>query len=523
MPEEQLIIDIQPPVSVYATYRRLSYLPWYAIAEFVDNSTQNYYDHKHELKETYGKEETNCLRINIDYDTYENILRISDNANGMDFSELSRAVKLNVPPPNPTGRCEYGMGLKTAACWFGRKWSIETTRLRAQEKFTVTVDVDEVSQQSSEKLLVDVEKNDPSKHFTIITIQDLYKPIHGRTAQRIKEQLSSMYREDLRNGEIEIYWNDTGLLFQEPPILEEVLPDKRKVAWKKEVVFEVPWEDQRKTLPVKGWIGIRIPGSQRDAGFVLLRRGRVIVGGPERGYKPEEIFGQGNTFRSQRLIGEFHLDEWAVTQAKDAFDWSGGLEDKFIELLKDKCKDYMEKAEGHRVDRRPPTPEEMEQAAEESRKLFESKTFSDSIKAELVMPTPLPSPSQSSEDINKLKAVSDGPLTFTLKMPREEWIFIIYWQDQISDAHWMSVEYPSDTEILIYLNSNHPFFEPYMENLKILELLQKFVLALALAEKLARQSSHNNLIHAADFRNYMNRVLRYASQIREDQDDNNRA
>ncbi|MCL6088754.1 MAG: ATP-binding protein, partial [Candidatus Marsarchaeota archaeon] len=145
-----LEIDIQPPVSVYATYRRLSYLPWYAIAEFVDNSTQNYYDHIHELKQVYKKESVKRLRIKIEYDREKNCLTISDNANGMDLSELERAIKLNRPPKNPSGRCEFGMGLKTAACWFGRKWSIETTRLGAEEKYTITLDVDEVSQQNSE-------------------------------------------------------------------------------------------------------------------------------------------------------------------------------------------------------------------------------------------------------------------------------------------------------------------------------------------------------------------------------------
>ena len=42
-------IKIRPTSSVYATYKRLSYQPWTAIAEFVDNSTQSYFDHKDEL------------------------------------------------------------------------------------------------------------------------------------------------------------------------------------------------------------------------------------------------------------------------------------------------------------------------------------------------------------------------------------------------------------------------------------------------------------------------------------------
>ena len=81
MTNKPLTIDIQPPVSVYATYRRLSYQPWYAIAEFVDNSTQNYYNFKNELLEVYGKEADN-FRIMVDYDPDENTLTIKDNANG---------------------------------------------------------------------------------------------------------------------------------------------------------------------------------------------------------------------------------------------------------------------------------------------------------------------------------------------------------------------------------------------------------------------------------------------------------
>ena len=70
-------ICIRPDVSVYATYRRLSYRPWYAIAEFVDNSTQNYYDHQADLQRTHGREGTpGKLRIEIVYDSENNTLRV---------------------------------------------------------------------------------------------------------------------------------------------------------------------------------------------------------------------------------------------------------------------------------------------------------------------------------------------------------------------------------------------------------------------------------------------------------------
>jgi hypothetical protein len=363
---KKLEIDIRPPVSVYGTFRRLTYLPWYAIAEFVDNATQNYFDHKPELDNNSDEKKKKKLTIKIVYDRKNNKLSISDNANGMDFAELKRAIKLDSPPENPSGRCEFGMGLKTAACWFSRKWKIETKRLGETEKYSLVVDVKDMSHQVEEKLSVDAIKTKPKEHYTIITLEEIYKPLSSRTIGRIKLQLASMYRVDLNSKDIEILWNGVRLKSPKQHVLKESQMDGRKTIWKKEISFEVPWKIENQMLSVNGWVGIRDPGSQRDAGFVLFRRGRVIVGGPERGYKPKEIFGQGNTFRSQRLIGELSMDNWPVTQAKDAFDWTGELEEAFIEILKNEAKDYMNKAEKYRSDQKTTKPE-IQQVANETK------------------------------------------------------------------------------------------------------------------------------------------------------------
>jgi len=508
---EPLTINIQPPVSVYATYRRLSYKPWYALAEFLDNSTQSYYTHKHELKEAYKTEGGKKLAIKIHYDAEENQLRITDNANGMDFSELQRAIILNCPPLDTSGRCEFGMGLKTAACWFGRKWTIETKRLGLNEKYSVTLDIEEMSKQSNETIMVNVSNEDPSKHYTILTIDGLYKPIQGRTFSRIKDQLSSIYRIDILWDEVEIWWNGEKLSFPNPPILEENEKNGEKRVWRKTIKLDVPWHVENQMLKAKGWIGIRIPGSQRDAGFVLLRRGRVIVGGPESGYKPEQIFGQGNTFRSQRLIGEIHLDDWPVTQAKDAFDWSGGLEEEFVKILKENCKEFMDKSEEHRIDRRqqldisnPQSNTISTPGAENVTKIENSPSFIGKF-------------SQApSREIESTKKDIKSPKKFTLKLNNENWIFNLNWQDSESDSHWMSVEYPAENQIDIYLNLSHPFFEPYIINPYTLNMLQRVIIALAFAERLARSSQREDLVHSADFRNYMNHVLKYIDYIIEE-------
>lgn len=106
-------INIRPASSVYATYRRLSYKPWYAIAEFVDNSTQNYYDHKKRLLAAYRKEgKRQMMHVEVAYNAGKHTLSIDDNADGMEIEELERAVVLDKPPKDRSGRCEFGMGLK---------------------------------------------------------------------------------------------------------------------------------------------------------------------------------------------------------------------------------------------------------------------------------------------------------------------------------------------------------------------------------------------------------------------------
>ena len=46
---DDLVVNIRPESDIYGQYRRLAYKVWYAIAEFVDNSTGSFSDHRSEL------------------------------------------------------------------------------------------------------------------------------------------------------------------------------------------------------------------------------------------------------------------------------------------------------------------------------------------------------------------------------------------------------------------------------------------------------------------------------------------
>ena len=69
--------------------------------------------------------------LSIAYDPGQDngMLRVTDNAMGMSYSDLERALYIAMPPLNRTGRSRYGMGMKTAAFWIGKKWSITTKKL----------------------------------------------------------------------------------------------------------------------------------------------------------------------------------------------------------------------------------------------------------------------------------------------------------------------------------------------------------------------------------------------------------
>lgn len=525
-------LNIRPTSSVYATYKRLSYQPWTAIAEFVDNSTQSFYDHKDEL---LGIKYNNALTIEISYiDSPEegDRLEIIDNAYGMEWEDFQRAVILDKPPINRDGRNEFGMGLKTAACWFGAIWSVESTRYNSKNKYYTEINVDELGKYKVEEIDVQEEVVAPKDHFTKIVIKNLNKKIKGsRTIGKVKELLSSIYREDIRSGLVKIYYNGTLLSFKEPPVYTETINGTEK-AWKKEVDFSIV--HYGKELKVHGFVAIRIPGSIKEAGFTLMRRGRVIIGGSENTYRPNELFGDSNSYSWQRLYGEFHMDNWPVTQAKDGFDWhNSGLEEAFIEKLKNYTQDYRRKADNIRVREKIKTTDVVNDAlnAFSTSKLIEDATV-----------TILPSnnmtetPSEQTEennnnsdafrevegtvesksieeqegaDVNNEGVIIDGGNTvdYTFKYKGQEYRFHIIMDLDHANAHWLLVEQETSFEYTLTINMRHAFFKPLIQRKEFMPLMMKIAISLVLAEIESMLISPDGKIDPSAIRMKMNEIL----------------
>ena len=259
-------LNIQPQAGVIGVFSRLNYKPWYAIAEFVDNSTQSFYSHQNELAE-HGITE---VEITIDYDSEKDILTITDTAFGMEFDDFSRAVKIDSPPENKNGRNEFGMGLKTAASWFGNIWSVKSTALGSSSQYYTEINIPQMRENNVNFVEIHKTLVEPVTHGTTIVIREVTKKIgSARTKNKITELLKSMYRRDLNNGLVQIIYDGEPLYFDEYACL--TFRDKE---WRKNVNFSFDFDGI--THNVVGFVGILANGGFGRAGFALFRRGRVL-------------------------------------------------------------------------------------------------------------------------------------------------------------------------------------------------------------------------------------------------------
>lgn len=327
-------IELRIGLDVIRSYRRLAYTPWHALAEFVDNSTQSYRNNRIQLDKAYKAEETHLV-VTVKYDRDAGVLVVVDNAMGMSLQELKNAVYIGKPPTITSGRSQFGLGLKTAACWFGDKWTVRTKKLGESVGHEITVEVDAVAS-GQPKLPNTTFPAEAQEHFTEIRIEQLHAKLQGRRLGKTKDSLRSMYRVDIREGKLEIIWDTSPLVWLDDLTF---LTEKDGKEAKQPIRFNI---GKRK---VTGWVGVLAPGSsgRTKAGFALIRRGRLIRGWPEA-WRPEAIFGPppgSNDLINQRIAGEIHLDDFDVTHTKDDILWEENEEDEVQEGIKERIEDLL--------------------------------------------------------------------------------------------------------------------------------------------------------------------------------------
>lgn len=512
-------LNIQPQASVLGVFSRLNYKAWYAIAEFVDNSTESFYTNETELNQNG----ITTVTVNVNYDFEKNVLTIVDNAFGMELEVFSRAVLLDSKPKKQGGRNEFGMGLKTAASWFGNVWSVTSTQFGSYNKYFTEVNIQELKEKKVNTVKIKKELCPETEHGTTIVIKDVTKKIDAaRTKGKIIKLLESMYRRDLNSGKVNIWFDDIPLHFNEYGCLQF-----RDKTWKKELDFEFEFDGE--THRVSGFVGILANGGFGKAGFALFRRGRVVVGGEDQNYKPEYIFHQAQSPISHKLFGELDLDDFPVNQAKDGFVWDDGLEIVFLEALKSNIQEYIDIAKMTNKERA--KEEEFSQASskavEESVKSFANALSNANQATELEndegndseQKTDENAIAQFEEYLHITNSAEEKIVGAKRKYPIQinEVIkkdFVVEWSIG-NKAYWINVEESENAqEINIIININHPFFKPYTNNEEFKKVLEKFVISFVVAEQQAKLTSDKEgYIRASTIRHKMNE---YLSKVSED-------
>ncbi|HZL35183.1 MAG TPA: ATP-binding protein [Tepidisphaeraceae bacterium] len=342
-------VDIRPGVMILSVLRHLNYKPWFALAEFVDNAIQSFLSNEARIRQTDGNGAK--LRVDIELDlTGEPKLSIRDNAAGISSKDYPRAFRPAAIPTNRKGLSEFGMGMKSAACWFAPRWSVRTSALGEDVERTIRFDIDRIVGRNLDALGVEAKPAKKESHFTEVVLQGLHQVPQTKTLGKIREHLSDIFRGFIREDVLELQFNGEVLAYEEPDILEASFfrtPHGPSKLWKKDIDF-----DFGEGMKVTGFAAIRAVGSLSRAGFALFRRGRLIQGSGDEGYRPELIFGKSNSYRYQRIFGELHLEGFDVSHTKDGFRWDEN-EQPFLQILKDhldsKALPLLQQADGLRV------------------------------------------------------------------------------------------------------------------------------------------------------------------------------
>lgn len=505
-------VSVRPGVQVLGIFQYLNYKSWHALAEFVDNSLQSYLTHRRDLEDLHGPDFK--LKVDIEVvDSDSSRIVVRDNAAGIFASDYQRAFRPAEAPPDRTGLSEFGMGMKSAACWFGASWRVRTKALGETEVATIDVNVRDIITSGAEHIRVKKAPAPRDHHFTELIIESLHQVPRKRGIHKIRTHLADIYRVFLRRGVIELRLNGEPISFIDPPVLSHARYDAPKgapeVVWRKEIRFET-----KTGARVSGFAGLLAVGKSSDAGFALFRRDRLIQGLTEEGWKPEEIFGRPNSYRSQRVFGELVIEGVAVSHTKDGFRLEEH-EEELIPLLKEALDSeplpMLVQAERMRV-RLPKAdlaqiatggadatisaverhgPDHLDAVDDRSR---QAAIADDETVATPELPAPeAPVPASTSDPHQRI-----GPVfvarreSRTLKVHEEDWLVVMELTDDPAISDWVKVTESLDVRersIAIRFALSHPFTQRFVtQDLNTLEPLLRVACAIGLAQVFARRA-----------------------------------
>ena len=479
-------VNIRPEVTILSVLQHLNYRPWFALAEFVDNALESFLHYRKALAKANGGQSELTVAIEMDSEAGGRIV-VRDNAAGIHVSEFPRAFRPAELPPDRSGLSEFGMGMKSAACWFARKWEVRTSAFGEPVERTVAFDIDKIVSEKHDKLAVKTADIAAGAHFTEVTMWDLHHPPKGRTVGKIKEHLASIYRVYLRAGTLKLTFNGELLKYDESRILQAPpfnKPQAQAVEWRKRIDF-----DFGDGLRVHGFAALRETASTTYAGLALFRRNRLIQGSADEPYRPPAVFGNPNSYRYQRLFGELNLEGFEVSHTKDGFRWEEH-EEVFLDCLREELEkeplNLLEQAEGYRAKQNRKSVEATAQKATDHVADAVAKEVAPILQHEAESPaSPAPLPAEVPES-----TLQASIRTVKITVASQQWEITIRTTVDPAVGPWLRLGEQTRRQdgnetvrcVAIDVALAHPFTQQFLgANNENLELFVRFAAAIALA------------------------------------------
>ncbi|QKT03390.1 ATP-binding protein [Ectothiorhodospiraceae bacterium 2226] len=508
-------INILPGVNVLSVLPHLNYKAWFAIAEFVDNAIQSSIDRQKELQAAH--KDTYRLTIDIDVYPHEGSITIRDNAAGISANDYARAFRPAEIPPNASGLSEFGMGMKSAACWFSPNWSVTTTALGENVQRAVYFDIDTIVEDRIEELHVIHTHVSAEKHFTEVRLDNIRRFPQGNTIKKIKSHLASIYRIFLRERSLILRINGEALVYEEPEILVAPSyrdPDGPEIEWKKEIEIDLGGNKS-----AVGFVAIRRTISNQFAGLALFRRKRLILGSYDETYRPKDIFGASNTYAYLRVFGEIHLKGFQVSHTKDGIQWEETEERFLIKLRGELSKDdfpLLQQVREYRSKRDVKTTrKDAATALKTMAARLHGKDVSNPYSEEPQPPALSDTSGQTNPAPTQLPKIADAEqerVEFKMRFRDELWIVSIELSYADENSNWVEISNrpsftdPEPRQVTIRISMLHPFMAqfPTLDSESFLAVLN-VAAAMALAEVAAGERAER---HPSAVRRFTNEILR---------------
>jgi hypothetical protein len=493
-------VDATPLLGeVLDSYGALDYMWHQAIGEFVDNSYDSFEKNSDEIIGDW--------EIDISYEARNGLFRIRDNAFGMNLDDLSRAIKLAKPNLDDTGIGKYGLGMKTAASWIGRVWSVKTKKKGEALEWTARVDIDALKESGGNSIpfTSKVVTSDLDSHYTIVEIKQMRRKMPGRSMGKVKENLKFLYGPQIHSGKMKLRWGPDLLEYVPPNFMEDIDSAGNPTTW----ISNLPDDFSVEGYSIKGRYGMLSGGEDvPHAGITLLWRNRVIIGGHRSGWKPDGIFGSGQgDLARQRVWAEIHLDCLEPNQQKKGFIWKEFNRDDLEEALSPYLVPIAREARDHRRrGTKVPSQGQMKIADEQVKGALESDEIAMAMQ-ESTKAAQRPAPVLKEEVAAAIEAAAPAPLRISVN-DGEPTVMVYRDPDEHQNTAFMRTLSPSHDLIKLYMNVNHRFFSDFIgDSRESYELWQHICIALSLVQFNADKLPNDP--DPAQFMVMLNEILKY--------------